>query len=56
MGLLDLLTDPATNARIDERFRLAERLAQQMGVNRDYALQALHQFENVTTSEGQTLH
>ena len=43
-------------ARIAERHRIIERLAEQMGATRREAADHLFLFESVTTSEGQTLH
>ncbi len=54
--LLDLITDPVTMAAIAERNEIVRKLAEQMGVPRDVARQALFNFEALTSSEGQTLH
>jgi hypothetical protein len=56
MGLLDGITDPVVMAKIEERNRLVDKIAGQMGVSRDEARQALFNFEAADTSEGQTLH
>ena len=55
MGLLDLINDPVTMAAIAERSEIVQKLAEQMGVPRDVARQALFNFEALTSSEGQTL-
>ena len=55
-GLLDLIKDPEAMARIEERNRIVGRLAEQMGVTRHEARQALFNFEAVTSADGQTLH
>lgn len=55
MGLLDALTDPVLMAQIEEHNRIVVRLAEQMGVTRDEAREALFSFEYITSSEGQML-
>ena len=56
LGLLGGLTDPVVMARVDERSRIVGKLAEQMGVSRDEARQALFRFEACTTADGQTVH
>jgi hypothetical protein len=56
IGLLDGITDPEVMARAAERNRIVGKLAQQMGVSRDEARQALFRFEACSSSDGQTLH
>jgi len=56
IGLLDGLSDPKLMAQIAERNRIVARLAEQMGVSRQEARDALFHFEAVTSSEGQTVH
>jgi hypothetical protein len=56
MGLLDGLTDPVVMAAVEKRYQIVTRLAEQMGVTRDEARQALFCFESITSSEGHTLH
>jgi hypothetical protein len=55
-GLLAGLNDPELMARVAERSRIVRRLADQMGVTRKEASDALFHFEAVTSSEGQTVH
>jgi hypothetical protein len=55
-GLLDGITDPETWARIAERKRIAERVAEQMGVSVPEARQALDRFETSLSHEGHMLH
>jgi hypothetical protein len=55
-GLLDGLNDPKLMAEIAQRQRIAERIAEQMGVTRQEARQLLVDFEAVTSSEGEALH
>ena len=58
-GLLDpdlLARAVEVSARVAERDRIVGRLAEQMGVSRHEARDALFSFEAVTSSEGQTLH
>lgn len=54
--ILDFLKDPVKMAEIEEHNRLVGKLAQQMGVTKDEARQALWNFDAITSSEGQTLH
>lgn len=54
-GILDGLSDPIVHAEIERRSYIVGRLAEQTGVSREEASDALRHFENVTTSEGQTL-
>ena len=56
MGLLDALTDPVLMAQITERNRIVGKLAEQMGLTHDEARLALCNFEDFTSSEGQTLN
>ncbi|WP_164935533.1 hypothetical protein [Bradyrhizobium guangzhouense] len=56
MGLLDGLKDPELMAIVAERRRIAERVAEQMGVSVHEACRALRDFENDLSHEGQTLH
>lgn len=56
MGLLDAITDPVLMAQIEERGRIARRVADQMGVSIQEAKQALDWFEANTSREGQTLN
>lgn len=56
MGLLDGLSDPKVMARISERQRLAERVAEQMGVSLSEARAALAHFEAELSHEGHELH
>jgi hypothetical protein len=58
-GLLDpdlLARAVEVSARVAERDRIVAKLAEQMGVSRHEARDALFNFEDVTSSEGQTLH
>jgi hypothetical protein len=55
-GLLDSLMDPDTVAMVADRSRLVGHLAEQMGVTRREAADALFHFEAVTTSAGQVLN
>ena len=55
-GLLDLIKDPEAMARVEERNRIVAKLAEQMGVSRHEARDALFNFEAVTSSDGHTLH
>ena len=55
-GLIDGITDPDVQARVAERARIVGRLAEQMGVSKDEARDALWSFEACTSSEGHTLH
>jgi hypothetical protein len=55
-GLLDGLNDPKLMAEIAQRQRIAEHIAEQMGVSRQEARDLLFNFEAVTSSEGQTVH
>ncbi|MGK7056887.1 hypothetical protein AB4853_10435 [Bradyrhizobium sp. 1050_B9_N1_2] len=56
MGLLDGLSDPAVMTRISERQRIAERVAEQMGVSLPEARAALAAFEADLSHEGHELH
>lgn len=56
MGLLDGLNDPELMAIVAERRRIAERVAEQMGVSVREACRALIDFENDLSHEGHTLH
>ncbi|MCK1595479.1 hypothetical protein [Bradyrhizobium sp. 164] len=56
MGLLDGLFDPEVMARAERRAQIISRIAEQMGVSREEASNALWHFESVTSSEGQELH
>jgi predicted ATP-grasp superfamily ATP-dependent carboligase len=55
-GLLDGITDPETWARVEERKRIAERVAEQMGCTPSEARQALDRFETNLSHEGHVLH
>ena len=58
-GLLDpdlLARSVEVSARVAERDRIVAKLAEQMGVSRHEARDALFHFEAVTTSEGQVLN
>jgi hypothetical protein len=56
-GLLDGITDPEIMARIAERRRVAERVAEQMGCTpSEAARQALDRFETNLSHEGHVLH
>ena len=44
------------SARVAERDRIVGRLAEQMGVSRHEAREALFNFDDCTSSEGQTVH
>jgi hypothetical protein len=55
-GLLDGITDPEIMAQVAERRRVAERVAEQMGVSVPEARQALDRFETSLSHEGQVLH
>lgn len=54
-GLLDGLSDPKVREEIERRSNLIGRLAEQMGVTRAEAREALADFEANTSHEGQTL-
>jgi hypothetical protein len=54
-GLLDGLSDPKVREEIERRSNLIGRLAEQMGVTRAEAREALAGFEANISHEGQTL-
>lgn len=56
MGLLSMLADNDFMARLAEKERIAERVAEQMGVTLQEAHQALYHFAADLSSDGQTLH
>lgn len=56
MGLLDGLNDPELMAIVAERRRIAERVAEQMGVSVREACLALIDFETNLSHEGHELH
>lgn len=55
-GILDGLNDPEMMARIAERRRIAERVAEQMGCTVPEARRALEDFEYNLSHEGHALH
>ena len=55
-GLLDGITDPEIMARVAERRRVAERVAEQMGCTPSEVRQALDPFETNLSHEGHVLH
>ena len=55
-GLLSGLSDPKFMAEHAERSRIAERVAEHLGVTMEVARAALRAFEDETSSDGQTLH
>lgn len=55
VGLLDGLLDPEVMAEVADRARIIERIAEQMGVTRREAADALWHFEAVTSSAGEAL-
>lgn len=56
-GLLSGISDPEFMKRSEERSRIIKRIAEQMGITRSDAAQALWQFECCTSSsEGQEIH
>jgi hypothetical protein len=55
-GILDGLNDPELKAIVAERRRIAERVAEQMGVSVPEACRALVAFENDISHEGHELH
>ncbi|MCG2665877.1 hypothetical protein ACFPFP_02900 [Bradyrhizobium sp. GCM10023182] len=56
MGLLDGINDPEVRAIVAERRRIAERVAEQMGVSVREACLALIDFETNLSHEGHELH
>ena len=60
IGRLAGIDDPEVMAgiqrNIDHRKYIVMRIAEQMGVDRDAAKQQLWYFENITSSDGHTLH
>ena len=55
-GILAGLNDPKLMARLRERERIAERVAEQMGVPLWKAMEALRHFEECECSCGQEIH
>jgi hypothetical protein len=55
-GILAGIADPEFMARMEERRRIAERVADQMGCTVQEAREALDHFEIDLCSCGQTLH
>jgi hypothetical protein len=55
-GLLSGISDPEFMKRSEERGRIIKRIAEQMGLARSDAAQALWRFECTTSSAGQELH
>ena len=55
-GILASLSDPVFMAKLAERQRIAERVAEQMGCSVREAREALDHFEIDLCSCGQTLH
>lgn len=55
-GMLDGLLNAELMARVSERQRIVERVAEQMGVSLPAARQALDSFESDLSHEGHELH
>jgi hypothetical protein len=55
-GLLSLIGDPEAMARIAERRRVAQRIAERTGVSLQDARDALDAFESDLSSKGLLLH
>jgi hypothetical protein len=56
LGLLDGITDPVLMAKLAERRRIEERVAEQMGLSVREAQRALYEFEVCLCSDGHTIH
>ncbi|MGY3240567.1 hypothetical protein ACVWZ4_006124 [Bradyrhizobium sp. USDA 4472] len=56
MGILSMLADNDFMARLEQKQRIAKRVAEQMGVSLEDARAALDQFEADRSSDGQTIN